>query len=94
MAQYKITFNRKDCIGVLACVAMSQKFWLISEDGKVDLKGGEQSPKTGFWELTINESDFNEMLESASVCPVNVIIIDRIEDNGEIKRIYPEEKSQ
>jgi len=94
VVNYKIIFNRKDCIGAFACNAISPKLWEPKEDGKVDLKQGKLNPNTGFYELTIDEANYLEALDSAQVCPVNVIMIEKIEDSGEIKKIYPEEKSQ
>jgi|SRR3989344_5941946 len=91
MVKYKIVYNRKDCIGAFACTAISEKFWGMNEDGKADLKKGILNRETGFYELIIDESDYPEALDSAQVCPVNVIMIEKIEDSGEIKKIYPAE---
>ena len=93
MAKYKIVYSRKDCIGVFACVSMSEKYWEIGEDNKANLKGAKLNKETGFFELEIPEEDYAEVLDSATVCPVEVIMIDKIEDSGEIKRVYPEASS-
>ena len=91
MTKYKIIYNRKDCIGVFACAAISDKFWAINEDGKADLKNGILNPETGFYELEFESEHFQEALDSATVCPVNVIMIYKVED-GKMIKIYPEDK--
>ena len=40
--------------------------------------------------IRIDEEDYNVALESAEVCPVNVISIEKIEDDGKIIKIYPQ----
>ena len=76
MAKYKITFDREACIGALACAAVSPKHWKIADDGKVDLIGGKKN-KQGNYELIIDESDLKITQESAEVCPVLVIKIEK-----------------
>ena len=79
MVKYKIIFNRKDCIGAFTCGAVSLRFWEFDDDGKANLRGATYDEKTGFYELIIEEKDYHEALESAKVCPVNVIEIKKIE---------------
>ncbi len=90
MPTYKIIYNRKDCIGAAACVAMSEKYWRMNNDNKADLKSGILNQETGFYELEISEENLNEALESARVCPVEVIMIEKIENN-KITRLFPEQ---
>ena len=90
MSTYKIIYNRKDCIGVAACVAMSEKYWKMNDDNKADLKNGTLNQNTGFYELEIPEESLNEVLESARVCPVEVITVEKIED-GKVIRLFPEQ---
>lgn len=90
--KYKIVYDRKNCIGSFACVAVALKLWEVEEDGKANLKGGILNEETGFYELIIDSEDYNIAIESAEVCPVNVIMIERIEEDGKIIRIYPKEE--
>lgn len=76
MVRYKIVFDRKACIGAFTCGAISRKFWEFDDDGKANLRGAKLNDKTGFYELIIEEADYEEALESAKVCPVNVIKIE------------------
>mgnify|MGYP001618972718 CR=1 FL=1 len=88
--KYRIIYDRKNCIGAFSCVVVGSKFWGVNEDNKADLKMGVLNEETGFYELTIDEEDYNVALESAEVCPVNVISIEKIEDDGKIIKIYPQ----
>ena len=42
MKKYKVIYERKDCIGAVACTAVS-KMWIIKDggDGKADMVGSE-----------------------------------------------------
>ena len=91
MAKYKIEFDRELCIGALACNAVAQEFWPRAEDGKVDLAGAVYNETTKKLELIIEDKDLEINKESAEVCPVEAIIITKIEDdngNKVNKRIY------
>jgi len=81
MAKYKITFDKETCIGVLACVAAAEKFWL-PKDGKVDLAGATYNEKTKKYELIIDEKDYVANQEAAEVCPVVAIKVEKIEDDS------------
>ena len=81
MAKYKIIYDREACIGVFACIEAARRFWVKSkkDEGKVDLKGGKLNPKTGKYELIIDEKDFKAVNESAIVCPVVAITVEKVE---------------
>lgn len=91
MPNYKIVYNMKDCIGVAACTAISEKYWEMNDENKAILKGSKLNEETGFYELEIPEVDLNEVLESARVCPVDVIMVYKIEDSGELIKLHPED---
>ena len=80
MPKYKIEFDRELCIGALACTAVAENFWPTSEDGKVDLTGATYNEETKKWELIIEEKDFEINKDAADVCPVDAIVITKIED--------------
>ena len=77
--KYKIIYNRNNCVGAFSCVIVGAQFWKMAEDNKADLKNGVLNKETGFYELIIDEKDYPMALESAEVCPVNVITIEKIE---------------
>lgn len=82
MVKYKIIYDREACIGVFACIEAARKFWVKSkkDEGKVDLKGGKLNPKTGKYELIMDEKDFKAVNESAVVCPVVAIKIEKVKE--------------
>jgi len=80
MAKYKISFDREACIGALACLAVADKFYKESDDGKVDLNDATYNEDTGKWELIIDEDDFDINQEAAEVCPVIAIKVEKIEE--------------
>ena len=80
MAKYKIEFDRELCIGALACTAVAEKFWPRAEDGKVDLSNATYNEQTKKWELIIEEEDLEINKEAAEVCPVDAIVIKKIEE--------------
>jgi len=79
MAKFKIIFDREACIGAAACVAVAPKFFEMNEDGKADLLKGKKN-KEGKFELVIEASDEKTAVESADVCPVSVIKVEKVGD--------------
>ncbi len=87
--EYKIIYDRNNCIGAFSCVVVGPKFWEVNADNKADLKNGIFNKETGFYELIVEADDYKMALESAEVCPVKVIKIEKIE-NGKTITVYPE----
>ena len=89
MVKYKVYLKRPECIGAAACVAVNRKLWELQQDGKVSIIGGtklENEDEEIF--LETDGEEFKRNIESAEVCPVNIIIITNL-DTGE--QIYPRE---
>jgi len=80
MPKYKIEFDRELCIGAIACTAVAESFWPRSDDGKVDLTGSTYNEQTKKWELIIEEKDHEINKEAADVCPVDAIVIIKIDE--------------
>lgn len=74
MAKYKVVYDRENCIGAFACVAVFPERWLAADDGKADFKEAIKNGK-GEFELEIDDKELAKMKESAEVCPVMVIHI-------------------
>ena len=73
----QIQHDRPGCIACGACAAVAPDFWdMDANDGKSNLKNCE---KVGDQEhRIINEEEFDQNMEAAECCPVNVIhIIDK-----------------
>ncbi|MFH1916620.1 MAG: ferredoxin [Nanoarchaeota archaeon] len=93
MAKYRIEFDREACIGALVCNAIAPEYWLLSDDGKVDLKGATFNKETKKWELIIDEEEFKLNDDAAYSCPVTVIkLIKLAEEKPKVKEKAKEEK--
>ena len=79
MPKYKVIFDREGCIGALACAAVDPDKWIISSDGKVDLKGAKKRAD-GKFEAIIEARDLQINKDAAEVCPVNVIKIEEMKE--------------
>lgn len=85
MAKYKITYDRKGCIGAASCVAVFEEMWEIDEEGKAKiLLKNVKNLGNGIFEVVIEEDLLNKVRESAQVCPVNVIHIENLDTGDEI----------
>ena len=82
--KYKIKHDRPNCIGCMACVSVCPRFWEMSDlDGKSDIIGGKRLDN-GHEELSISEEDFEDNMDAAESCPVNVIHLVNIETGEEL----------
>ncbi len=77
--KYKIVYDRINCIGAGSCVISYPERWVMNNvDDKANLIGGkETAPHT--WEVEFTAEELEKFLESAQVCPVNVIHIYEVE---------------
>ena len=80
MPKFKITYDREACIGAAACAAVAPDIFEMNEDGKADMLKARKNKETGLWELIVEAKDEKLARESADVCPVNVIKVEKIED--------------
>ena len=82
MVKYKIIYDREACIGAFACTPYAPELWIMSKEDetKVDLAGSTYNKETKKWELIIDEKDFEANDLAAQACPVDVIVIEKIED--------------
>ena len=71
---YVLQHDRPNCIGCAACEAVAPDFWEMNEDGKSDIKNGENKDN-GWQELEFEEKNLQENKDAADSCPVNVIHI-------------------
>jgi len=82
LAKYKIIYERVGCIGAAVCVAVAPKYWELDQDSKANLLGGIKSGDV--FELELDESDIEQMKQSAEGCPVNVIHIINLDTGQKI----------
>ncbi len=70
MSSYKITHDRKACIGCGACVSVCPENWeMIEKNGEFKAK-----PK----KLEINEDEYTSNNEASTICPVECIHIEAV----------------
>ncbi len=72
--KFKISHQRKNCIGCGSCVMYDRKCWRMNdEDGKADLLNSKKKGDVFLAEVDIDHLERNKML--AKVCPMNIIKI-------------------
>lgn len=76
MGKYRIEYEREGCIGAGVCAALSEKHWVMADDGKADLVGAKREGSLDVKEIDEEELESNK--QAAEGCPANVIhIIDK-----------------
>lgn len=72
-----ITHQREKCIGCNYCVELAFDQWRMSKkDGKATLLHADN--KKGFHTVKIDNSEFDNNVKAAEVCPVNIIKVKMI----------------
>ena len=82
MTKYKIVFKRKECIGAAECEALSPALWKMQSDSKANLRGAAVNPKTGFYELIIDEAEAKKQKLVAGSCPTGCILVEQCKDGS------------
>lgn len=73
----RITQQRNKCIGCNACVEAAYYRWRISrKDGKCTLIGGKE--KKGFFHLLTGDDEYDDNINAARHCPVNIIKVGKV----------------
>ena len=75
MPTFKISYDRKNCIGVSSCALLADKFWVMNREDDKAVLVGSKSKGNDTWELKIDGKDLEVNKEAARNCPVNVIKI-------------------
>ncbi len=80
MTKFKIEFDRSNCIGAGACVAVFPEAWIMQADGKPNLTGSDVK-NTEFQEIIVDVSkqELEKHLMAARSCPVLVIHVTNLE---------------
>lgn len=96
----KIRFrvDRDLCIAVSACIVAEPDVYLLDDEAKAiikpldleDIKEMQREANAGGWvTVEVNQNGYDRILDSARVCPVLAIIVEK-EENGEWVPVYPE----
>lgn len=73
----RITHHRPKCIGCNACAEVAPYRWTMSDDdGKSDLLEAKQ--KRDFYITIASDDEWDDNVEAAENCPVNIIRVERI----------------
>ncbi|MCX8166337.1 MAG: ferredoxin [Candidatus Micrarchaeota archaeon] len=84
MPKYRVEHDRENCIGCAACASVCPKHWSMNADGKSDLHEGTKRDSDGWIVKDFEEGEYNDLKQSADVCPVNVIHIVDVTNNKKI----------
>ena len=72
----RITHQRKKCIGCNYCVEVAPSRWYMDEsDGKCTLIDSKE--KKGIYTAVTTDDEYDENLEAAELCPVNIIRLEK-----------------
>jgi ferredoxin len=70
MAQYKIVFNKKKCIGSGACASIAPENWELVETSD----GLKAKPK----KIIISEEEYDSNSQAEDICPVDAISVEKV----------------
>mgnify|MGYP001575847367 CR=1 FL=1 len=73
--KYTVVYDRPQCIGAFACVAVHPTRWETGEDSKANLLSAIKKNEQYILALELTDEELAQELEAARVCPVNVIHI-------------------
>lgn len=71
--KWLIQYDRRVCIGSGTCAAVCEKHWVMEDDGKAKLVDSVFNEKTGMFEKSVPESEFEGNKMAAEGCPPNCI---------------------
>ena len=93
--KYRFKVDRDLCIPVMACVVAEPDVYELDDDGKAVVKSNlglqelRELSRSGDWVVVESSvSTFERILDSAKVCPVLAIIVEK-EVDGRWQRVYP-----
>lgn len=73
----RITHQRSKCIGCNYCVEVAPSRWYMNDtDGKSSLI--EAKEKKDIFIAIITDDEYEENIEAAEICPVNIIKVEKI----------------
>ncbi len=73
----RIIHYRAKCIGCNYCVEAAPSRWIMDQiDGKSNLIGSAE--KKGIFVVVTTDDEYDENVEAANICPVNIIKVEKI----------------
>jgi ferredoxin len=96
----KVRFKvEKDlCIPAMACIVAEPDMYELDDDGKAEVKKNldidsiKETAKENDWTVVeTSEAGFERIVESAKICPVLAILVEKFDEEiNDWRRIYPE----
>lgn len=84
MKKFRVKVDRTLCIGAASCTAVAPKAFALDQEGKSVIKKKDGTTRTEFVDFEdINDTSEN-ILAAAKVCPVNAIVIEEIDEKGNV----------
>lgn len=93
--KFRFKVDKDLCIPAMACIVAEPDIYELDGDGKatikkITLENLAETVREGEWvTVEADENGYNRIVESARVCPVMAIFVEK-EENGEWVRVYPE----
>lgn len=91
--------DRDLCIAISACIVAEPDIYLLDDEAKAVIKplnmedmkeiARDEDINSGWVTVETTESGFERIIDSARICPVLAIIVEKEED-GEWVAVYPE----
>jgi len=74
---FKIVYDKNSCIGAGTCSTISKQLWHVDGD-KATLKGATLNPKTGAYELVLDDANIKQEQAVVGSCPAGCIKIEKM----------------
>lgn len=96
-ARFKV--DKDLCIPAMACIVAEPDLYFLDDDGKADINPEIQlvnikklaSSGDGWVEVETNDQGFEKLVESAKVCPVLAIFVEKFDETSNTwTRVYPD----
>ena len=87
--KYNVIYDRENCVGAGKCIGIHPKLWGKDSEDKAVLFRGTLNPKTGKYELPIDEKELEFYRESALICPTYVIDVLDLKSGKSVLNIKP-----
>lgn len=89
MGKLKVKVDRDLCIGAASCVAVAPQTFELDAEGKAVIKKKDGTMTSDFVDYDQIDDNPDNILNAAKSCPVNAIIIVRVEDDGSETQVWP-----
>ncbi len=78
MDRYRVTYDRKGCIGAGECEALSPELWKLESNGKAKLIGAALDDKTQKFIIEMDETQAKKQQAVAGSCPTGCITVKKL----------------